>query len=91
MLTVLALTHPPSVALLRNFPIKTMPLSRTQQAIAKMVSNNVRHKWQDYSSDDRSSARSFILSRASKSAYKEKKELFLTLANALQDDIWKVL
>jgi hypothetical protein len=68
-----------------------MPLSRTQQAIAKMVSNNVRHKWQDYSSDDRSSARSFILSRASKPAHKEKKELFLTLANALQDDIWKLL
>ena len=53
-----------------------MPLSRTQQAIAKMVSNNIRHKWQDYSSDDRSSARSFILSRASKPAHKEKKELF---------------
>ena len=68
-----------------------MPLSRTQQAIAKMVSNNVRHKWQDYSSDDRSSARSFILSRANKPAYKQKKALLITLANALQDDIWKLM
>jgi hypothetical protein len=68
-----------------------MPLSRTQQAIVKMVSNNVRHKWQDYSSDDRSSARGFILSRVNKPAHKSKKDLFLTLANALQDDIWKVL
>jgi len=68
-----------------------MPLSRTQQAIAKMVSKNVRHKWQDYSSDDRSSARSFILSRASKPAYESKKDLLITLANALQDDIWKLL
>jgi hypothetical protein len=68
-----------------------MLLSRTQQAIAKMVSNNVRHKWQDYSSDDRSSARSFILSRANKPAYKQKKALLITLADALQDDIWKLL
>ena len=68
-----------------------MLLSRTQQAIAKMVSSNVRHKWQDYSSDDRSSARSFILSRANKPAYKQKKALLITLADALQDDIWKLL
>jgi hypothetical protein len=41
--------------------------------------------------DDRSSARSFILSHANKPAHKSKKDLLLTLANALQDDIWKVL
>lgn len=68
-----------------------MLLSRTQQAIAKMVSNNVRHKWHDYSSDDRYSARSFILSRVNKPAYKQKKALLITLADALQDDIWKLL
>jgi hypothetical protein len=68
-----------------------MALTRTQQAIAKMVSDNAKHKWKDYSADDRSSARSFILSRANKPAYKSKKDLLITLANALQDDIWKVL
>ena len=68
-----------------------MPLTKTQQAIARMVSDNGSHKWQDYSSDDRSSARSFILSRANKPAYKSKKDLLITLADALQDDIWKVL
>ena len=68
-----------------------MLLSRTQQAIARMVSDNAKHQWQDYSSHDRSSARVFILSRANKPAYKQKKDLLLTLADALQDDIWKVL
>lgn len=68
-----------------------IPLTRTQQAIARMVSNNAKHKWQDYKANDRSSARNFLLSRANKPAYKEKKDLLLTLANALQDDIWKVL
>jgi hypothetical protein len=68
-----------------------MVLTKTQQAIAKMVSNNTSHKWKDYSADDRSSARSFILSRANKPAYESKKDLLITLANALQDDIWKVL
>ena len=68
-----------------------MVLTKTQQAIAKMVSNNTSHKWKDYSADDRSSARSFILSRANKPAHKNKKDLLITLANALQDDIWKVL
>ena len=68
-----------------------MPLTKTQQAIARMVADNAKHKWQDYSSDDRSSARSFILSRVNKPAYKSKKDLLITLADALQDDIWKVL
>ena len=66
-------------------------LTRTQQAIARMVSDNAKHKWKDYSADDRSSARSFILSRANKPAYKSKKDLLITLANALQDEVWKVL
>ena len=66
-------------------------LTRTQQAIARMVSDNAKHKWKDYSADDRSSARSFILSRANKPAYKNKKDLLITLANALQDEVWKVL
>lgn len=66
-------------------------LTRTQQAIAKMVSDNARHKWKDYSADDRSYARNFILSRANKPAYKSKKDLLITLANALQDEVWKVL
>ena len=68
-----------------------MPLTKTQQAIARMVSDNASHKWQDYGSNDRSSARSFILSRANKPAHKSKKDLLITLADALQDDIWKVL
>jgi hypothetical protein len=68
-----------------------MALTKTQQAIARMVSDNSRYKWKDYSADDRSSARSFILSRANKPAYKSKKDLLITLANALQDDVWKVL
>ena len=68
-----------------------MTLTRTQQAIAKMVSDNAKHKWQDYGANDRSSARSFILSRINKPAYKSKKDLLITLADALQDDIWKVL
>ena len=68
-----------------------MPLTKTQQAIAKMVSDNALHKWQDYSANDRSSARSFILSRIDKPANKSKKDLLITLADALQDDIWKVL
>jgi hypothetical protein len=68
-----------------------MILTKTQQAIVRMVSDNAKHKWQDYSSDDRSSARSFILSRVDKPSYKQRKDLLLTLADALQDDIWKVL
>jgi hypothetical protein len=68
-----------------------MILTKTQQAIARMVSDNAKHKWQDYSSNDRSSARSFILSRVDKPSYKQRKDLLLTLADALQDDIWKVL
>jgi hypothetical protein len=68
-----------------------MALTKTQQAITKMVSDNARHKWKDYSADDRSSARSFILSRVNKPSYKSKKDLLITLANALQDDIWKLL
>lgn len=68
-----------------------MPLTKTQQAIARMVSDNTKHKWKDYSADDRSFARSFILSRANKPAYKSKKDLLITLANALQDEVWKVL
>lgn len=68
-----------------------MSLTRTQQAIARMVSDNAKHKWQDYSANDRSSARSFILSRINKPSYKSKKALLITLADALQDDIWKVL
>jgi len=66
-------------------------LTRTQQAIARMVSDNARHKWKDYSADDRSSARNFILSRDNKPAHKDKKDLLITLANALQDEVWKVL
>jgi len=68
-----------------------MLLTKTQQAIARMVSDNAKHQWQDYSSNDRSSARSFILSRVDKPSYKQRKDLLLTLADALQDDIWKVL
>jgi hypothetical protein len=68
-----------------------MALTKTQQAITRMVSDNARHKWKDYSADDRSSARSFILSRVNKPSYKSKKDLLITLANALQDDIWKLL
>lgn len=68
-----------------------MPLTKTQQAIARMVSDNAKHKWKDYSADDRSSARSFILSRVNKPAHKDKKDLLITLANALQDEVWKVL
>jgi hypothetical protein len=68
-----------------------MLLTKTQQAIARMVSDNAKHKWQDYSSNDRSSARSFILSRVDKPSYKQRKDLLLTLADALQDEIWKVL
>lgn len=68
-----------------------MLLSPTQQAIARMVSDNAKHKWKDYSANDRFSARSFILSSVHKPSYKSKKDLLLTLADALQDDIWKVL
>ena len=68
-----------------------MLLTKTQQAIARMVSDNAKHQWQDYSSNDRYSARSFILSRVDKPSYKQRKDLLLTLADALQDDIWKVL
>ena len=68
-----------------------MSLTKTQQAIARMVSDNAKHKWKDYSSNDRSSARSFILSSINKPAHKKKRDLLITLADALQDDIWKVL
>jgi hypothetical protein len=68
-----------------------MPLTKTQQAIARMVSDNANHKWQDYSSNDRASARGFILSRVDKPSYKQRKDLLLTLADALQDEIWRVL
>ena len=68
-----------------------MPLTSTQQAIARMVSDNAKHKWKSYDANDRASARSFILSRVDKPSYKSKKDLLMTLADALQDEIWRVL
>jgi hypothetical protein len=69
---------------------RTPFLTRSQRAISRMVKDS-GYSLSNYSRDDRAAARSFILSHANKPAHKSKKDLLLTLANALQDDIWKVL
>jgi len=56
-----------------------------------MVANNTKYKWQDYNADDRSNARSFILFCADQASFKKKQALLTTLADALKDEIWRVL
>ena len=70
---------------------EAMPLTKTQHAICTMVANNTKYKWQGYNADDRSNARSFILFCADQASFKKKRPLLTTLADALKDEIWRVL
>lgn len=82
-------------------------LSRSQQAIAKMVSNATGFSWTSYNNEDRSSARSILLRHISTAperlsqrdwsrmmegkGQKRTKDYLRSLHDALQDDIWKML
>jgi hypothetical protein len=82
-------------------------LSRTQQAIARMVSDSCKFKWTSYCTADRAVARQKVLAAAANAPERlpdgdlfftmqgkkhEKCKAFLfTLANALEDSTWKVL
>lgn len=84
-----------------------MILTRTQQAICTMVTDSVGFKWTSHNNADRSVARSLVLSHIDKAPttlspadfdkmmqgkkYRRTKDFLATLANALQDDVWKVL
>jgi hypothetical protein len=85
----------------------TPPLSRTQQAIAQMVTDSCKFKWNTYNTADRAVARQKVLAVAAKAPehlseadfilsmqgkkHKKNKSFLLTLANALEDSTWKVL
>ncbi len=73
-------------------------LTRSQRAISRMV-KDAGYSLSSYSRDDRSAARSKLLALvhkapqhapASKPA-KRTKAFFLTLADSMQDDIWRYL
>lgn len=82
-------------------------LSRSQQAIARMVSDSINFSWTSYNNEDRSSARSILLRRISAAperlserdwsrmmegkGQKRTKDYLRSLHDALQDDIWKML
>jgi hypothetical protein len=70
---------------------EAMPLTKTQRAICTMVADNTKYEWQCYNADDRSNARSFILFCADQAPFKKKRPLLTTLADALKDEIWRVL
>lgn len=82
-------------------------LSRSQQAIARMVSDSINFSWTSYDNEDRSSARSILLRHISAApeslserdwsrmmegkGQKRTKDYLRSLHDALQDDIWKML
>lgn len=84
-----------------------MILTKTQQAICQMVTDSVGFKWTSHNNADRSVARSLVLSRIDKAPtvlspsdftkmmegkrYRRTKDFLATLADALKDDVWKVL
>ena len=73
-------------------------LTRSQRAIARMVKDS-GYSLSSYSCDDRSTARSKLLALVHKAPKhapvsqpnKRTKAFFLTLADSMQDDIWRFL
>jgi len=73
-------------------------LTRSQRAIARMVKDS-GYSLSSYSRDDRSAARSKLLALVHKAPdyapshqpAKRTKAFFLTLADSMQDDIWRFL
>lgn len=87
--------------------METISLTRTQQAIAKMVTNAIGFSWTSYNNADRAVARSIILrhiftapeqlspkdwTRMMEGKGKKYTKAYLrSLSDALKDDIWRVL
>jgi len=77
---------------------RTPFLTRCQRAIARMV-KDAGYSLSSYSQDDRSAARSKLLALVHKAPdhapadkpAKRTKAFFLTLADSMQDDIWRFL
>jgi len=73
-------------------------LTRSQRAIARMVKDS-GYSLSSYSQDDRSAARTKLLALVSKAPdhaspsqpNKRTKAFFRTLADSMQDDIWRLL
>lgn len=87
--------------------MEALSLTKTQQAIAKMVTNAINFSWTSYNNADRSVARSLLLRHISTApeklsqrdwtrmmegkGKKYTKDCLRSLADALKDDIWRVL
>jgi len=87
--------------------METISLTRTQQAIAKMVTTSIGFAWTSYNNADRAVARNLLLRHISTApeqlspkdwarmmegkGKKYTKAYLRSLSDALQDDIWKVL
>jgi hypothetical protein len=77
---------------------RTPFLTRSQRAIARMVKDS-GYSLSSYSCDDRSTARAKLLALVHKAPKhapvsqpnKRTKAFFLTLADSMQDDIWRFL
>lgn len=86
---------------------QTPYLSRTQQALSKLVTETVGHKWQSYDASDRAAAQA-LLQRYIATApetlssrdyqkmlegkkHKRTKDFVVTLFNSMDDKIWKYL
>jgi hypothetical protein len=73
-------------------------LTRSQRAIARMI-KNAGYELTSYSQNDRSAARTRLLAVVSKAPEhapankpaKRTKAFFLTLADSMQDDVWRYL
>jgi hypothetical protein len=74
-------------------------LTRSQRAIARMVQNASGYKLTSYSRDDRAAARTKLLALVpqapdhapARKPAKRTKAYFRTLADSMEDDIWRFL
>lgn len=87
--------------------METISLTRTQQAIAKMVTTSIGFAWTSYNNADRAVARHLLLRHISAApeqlspkdwarmmegkGKKYTKAYLRSLSDALKDDIWRVL
>ena len=87
--------------------MQTPYLTKTQQALSKLVTEVAGFKWQTYNTADRAVARQVLASFMEKAPetlstrdyqkmlegkkYKRTKDFIATLADAMQDKIWNVL
>lgn len=76
-------------------------LTTTQRAISRMVTVHCKYKWVSYNTADRQIAKKVIMERLSKAPERlsaaqfargvRDKAFFRSLADAMEDSIWKLL